>query len=160
MSREASLIGLFLTILGASCTRHTREGIQGTWNGEFRVSRRDPQYRLALRLPPPSRDTATAIITLRFDSAPGSHCEGRCVVGVLRSLSDSALSPGPPGSAITGVQTAQDSVYLSIGSCCDSGALALSGRLKGHQIIGRWEQTFLGPGDGGTFLLTRESRSQ
>ena len=159
MPREASLMSLILTILSASCTKHTQEGIQGTWKGEFRVRSRDPQYRLALRLPPPSRDTATAAITLRFDSTPSSQCEGRCFVGVLQSLTDGAFSPGPPGGAITGVQTAHDSVYLSIGSCCDSGALSLSG-LKGDQITGRWYQTFLGPGDGGTFLLTRESRSQ
>jgi len=131
----------------------TTPDLPGLWVGQLHVTNRDPQYRVALGLPAPSQDSAAISLTVTFDSSATAQCPGRCLIGKLRSLSDSALAPAPPDSTITGYLTSDDSVQLYIGSCCDRGALWFFGRLKGSRIAGTWYQNFIGPGDGGGFLL-------
>jgi hypothetical protein len=139
-------------------TRATSTDLSGRWVVELEATYRNDYPRNSMHLQVPPRPRATLVLTLTSDSL---SCLNQCsFTGSLEAPPDSFLAPEPPDWAVTARLTKPDSVFVSIGPCCDAGALYLNGRLTNGRIQGRWFQNFLGSGDEGRFSLTRSATSQ
>ena len=135
----------------------TAADINGRWLVELEVTYRNDYPRSSRHLQVPPRSRATLALTLTSDSLVCTdHCS---FTGSLEAPPDSFLAPEPPDWTVTATLTKPDSVFLSIGPCCDAGALYLDGLFRGGRVQGRWFQNFLGPGDQGRFTLTRRANS-
>lgn len=56
-----------------------------------------------------------------------------------------------------GVDDVDGKVVVMIGECCDRGELALKGGMRNGVIRGGWEETFIGGGRSGSFVLHKVS---
>jgi hypothetical protein len=64
----------------------------------------------------------------------------------------------PWNGEMTAVVRVDGTVSLSIGECCDRGAIFARGRLHSDRIEGRWHQQLYAGGPGGRFRLRRAPR--
>ena len=135
----------------------TSTDLSGRWLVELQATYRNDYPRNSMHLQAPPRPRATFVLSLTRDSLV---CRNPCsFTGSLDAPPDSFLAPEPLDWTVTATFTKPDSVFVSIGPCCDAGALYLNGRLANGRVQGRWFQNFLGPGDEGRFALTRSTSS-
>jgi len=142
----------------SSPERVSAPDLRGRWTLDLEVSYRSDYPRGSMHLQTPSRSHATIALTLTGDSLP---CAQQCsFVGNVAERPESLLAPEPPDWSVDAHTAGTDSVYMYIGSGYDMGALWFEGRLRHNEVRGRWFQAFLGPGDGGRFVLRRSGVSK
>jgi hypothetical protein len=158
MYRRMSFLPI-LACLASSCSQKKAAlpNLGGRWIAELEVTYRNDYPRNSMHLQVPPRSRATLALNLASDSLGCTHACS--FTGNLEATPDSFLAPEPPDWTVTATFTEPDSVFLSIGPCCDAGALYLDGHFKNGKVQGRWLQNFLGPGDAGRFTLVRPHNS-
>jgi len=113
--------------------------LMGTWTGTLYLRSPSP------RTPNPTEHEREFVVVITRDT------------GYFEAVLTPMIGKEPPDPSVAvSRHEAADSVWLSLGGCCDNGDLALRGKLAGDSIIGRWSQVFYEDGAYGDFLLRRQ----
>lgn len=120
----------------------------GVWDVEFRLdsdrSNNVAEGQIELVMP---------LDFARLCPPDTSDCE-QTIPGTHNVDFDVLLERDLPPEVAAGVDT-DGAVVFMVGGCCDRGEIGTRGRLRGDQITGSWEETYLGPGATGTFVFSK-----
>lgn len=151
MKRETTHIWMSLLALCAACTSSREtvplDRLTGGWEAEFLPSE-------------PGRHSVQGLVALDSIVPEPAECPpylGECGA-VVRGTHTIDLKPLlghdlPPD--VTAGLDGDRMVVVVLGGCCDRGELSARGRLENGKIRGRWEETYVGGGRSGSFVLTK-----
>jgi hypothetical protein len=120
--------------------------LAGRWNAEFRINgAHEALAKGAIELTesPVKPEQCPAGLDACARAARGTH---NLPVKTL-------LGHDISSEVLAGIDDRGDAIFL-IGGCCDRGEISARGSIRDHRIAGSWQETYVGGGKEGTFVLT------